>query len=176
MDLTWIKDYGAVVAALAAVVATVINAYLQHRRDRRFKTGEWLRQMRMPRYVAFVRASDEYESAIFYAFANHEPEMHGPMPVVVPELHSSNAEFRHRLAEVTLVGPPDVAVAAKKVSYSLIHYYSRLEYNPDDWGQNVASQMLDDFIAVARKVLEAEGMPMPVPSYEEWRKSLPKDD
>lgn len=176
---TWVKDYGTFITAMIAILWTAYNTYTQAKREREFKAGEWLRQMRMPRYVAFVRAADEFEDAILYAYAEHEPEIHGPMPKEVPDFNITSREFRHQLSEVTLLGPPEVAVAAKLVQYSLWEWMRRLEENPTAWDQSIANKTLDDFIATARKVLDVEGkgaQALVFPGYQEWRKSALKRD
>jgi hypothetical protein len=179
VDLTWIKDYGAFVAAVTAVVATVVNGYLQHKRDRRFKTGEWLRQIRMPRYAAFLRSADEYEDAIFYTYGIPDPDIHGPTPKQLPDYNAANREFRHQLAEVKLVGPPEVAGAAEVVQFSLWECGSQLEVHPDRWNQRLLSKSLDDFIIAAKKALDVDSKgseDFPVPDFQEWKKSLREKD
>ena len=175
MDMTWLKDYGALVAATVAALATILNGILAAKRDRSFKTGEWLRQTRMPRYVGFIRAANEFVSAIFWQYAEPDPDITGPEPKVKPEYAAVARDFRHQLAEVILVGPGSVAHAAELVQYGCWHYIRQLERDPFRYNQQIVSDLIADFIVQAQAALDITASANPTPEYREWLRSLPED-
>lgn len=173
-NLAWLKDYGAFIAATAAVIVTILNGFLQARRDRAGRTSEWLRQERIPRYVAFVRAANDFTSAIFWEFGNPDPTIVGPMPREVRDYQSFLEGFRQQLAEVTLVGPAEVATAARIVQYACWHYEGQLERNPDDFDQSLITACISDFLVTAQEALGVKEAVAVTPEYRTWRESLPE--
>lgn len=176
MDLTWLKDYGALIAASVAAVVTILNSVLQARRDRAFKTDVWLRELRIPRYAAFLRAANDYRTAITWEYAEPDPEITGPRPKDVPEFDAAVTEFRHQLAEVTMVGPSNVGTAAKIVQYGCWKYLRQLESHPWDYDQALTNRVLSDFIVEAQLALGIESGGPTEQGYQEWVRSLPSDD
>lgn len=174
--MTWLKDYGALVAASIAAGAAILNGVLAAKRDRSFKTGEWMRQTRMPRYVAFIRASNEFISAILWQHAEPDSEILGPEPAIKPDYDTAAKEFRHQLAEVTLVGPAEVARAAKFVQYGCWRYIVQLEKDPFRYNQRLVSRLVAEFIESAQAALGIADGAETTPDYREWLRSLPEDE
>jgi hypothetical protein len=73
----WLRDYGTLLAAAVAAVAAIWNAYRQHHRDR----DQWLRDLRLPKYLALLKAADDYEASVsvYHALWDGRPEL-GPPP------------------------------------------------------------------------------------------------
>jgi hypothetical protein len=176
MDLTWVKDYGALTAASVAAVVTIVNSFFQARRDRNYRTSVWFRELRTARYISFLRAANDYRTAIFWRYANPDPEITGPPPKDAPDYDTVVNEFGHQLAEVTMVGPARIAAAAKIVQYACWKYVGQLESRPWDYDQSLTSKVLNDFIAEAQVALGIEISVSAELAYRDWLKSLPADD
>jgi hypothetical protein len=170
MNLTWLKDYGALVAASIAAAVTVVNGFMQARRDRRSQERDWLRSTRMPRYVAFLEIALEYRQAIFGQLGEWDSDL-GVEPKEWPDYHKTGDAFRHALSSVQLVGPAAVAEKAQIVQYSMWEYEARLEGNPYDFDQRASRVAIEDYLAACRSALELPTDPAGGPiDYRHWKK------
>lgn len=175
VDLTWIKDYGALVAALVAAVAAITSGLLQAQRDRTYKTNDWLRQTRIPRYVSFLHAANAYAQAIFWTYGEADEEITGPVPKDV-DFDACVNGFARQLYEVTLVGPAEVAKAAKIVQYSCWRYRDALTRNPFNYDQRRIMRAIADFTRAAQVSVGIQSDSDEVPSYRDWSESAGDSD
>jgi hypothetical protein len=150
--MQWLRDYGAFVAATVAALAAFSNGWIQAKRERLAKHEAWQRELRLPRYLSFLGAADDYDTSIFMQYGEWDPHDMGPPPTPVP-LPEAERAFRQALAEVVLVGPPDVALAARHVQFSLWRFTSDLDSNPWANTPRYRKRALDAFFARAADAL-----------------------
>lgn len=174
-NLSWLKSYGAVVAASIAAIAAVANGFWQAHQDRRTKESEWLREVRIPRYTDLLQAAATLLTAIAWRFVDPDEDT-GPPPLTPPDLDVANDSFGHAFAAVALVGPSEVARAAMHIKYALSSYRSRLEVDPSDWGQEIQSRTINDFTRGASKALGIESSDTDSESYSAWLQAVVADE
>jgi hypothetical protein len=164
----WLRDYGAFIAASVAAVVAFGTGWLAARREKRMSDERWQRELRLPRYVEFVRTADTLDWATVVEFGEWEPEM-GPRPTGYPPSQDAWRDFRQASADVSMVGPVDVVVAAQRVEFSIRQYQARLQENP--WAGTPLSvdRMRTEFIQAASSAL---GLHFSIDatrlSYAEW--------
>ena len=104
-----ILDYGAVIAAGIAAVASLANLFVTWRAKR----SEWTRTERIDRYCELVSAATTYEKAVLKAGMTPSPDH-----ALANELQHAEATFEEALAGVLIVGPREVSRRASIVHSS----------------------------------------------------------
>lgn len=152
MDLGWLRDYGAFIAASIAAVAAVASTSLQLRHARQFGEKQWFRAARMDRYGPFVAAFYEYRSAILWTYCEADSTILGPPPPdVQPE--SARQKFQQALGAVALVGPPAVTTAAREIQRECWSYRNQLENDPFNFDQKASDRAIAQFLKAAQDAL-----------------------
>lgn len=167
-----LNNYGAVIAASIAALVTIGNSVWQVRYQLRSKEADWLREIRIPRYAEFVKAARSYRDAVFWAYCEPDQDVLGPPPDPLPALGPAEESFNHELAGVFLVGPPEVARAARYAQYGIWHLRGTLEYDPVDYDTRAADDSLRQFITEARSALSIPGTDLMTMEYREWLRTV----
>lgn len=151
--MTWLRDYGAFSAASLAAVVAILNGALQSRRDKQSKNEHWRRELRIPRYIEFIRAAEVYDMSIFITYGEWDAQNMGPQPKEPLPLPEAQRLFQQALAEILLVGPQEVAMKAYCVQYSLWRYTEELESRAYlDW-PHYTDRARNDFFDAATKAV-----------------------
>src|SRR4051812_46211225 len=110
--MEWLADYGTPIAAVIAAAVALFVSWRTWLRDKRIREEYWLRELRIPRYVEFIRAADVFRLAIFLEHGEWDYQDNGPLPRDPPALTESRSAFRQAKNDVAFVGPATVALAA----------------------------------------------------------------
>lgn len=151
--MTWLREYGAFSAASVAAVVAILNGALHAGRDKQSKNEHWRRELRLPRYIEFIRAAEAYDMSIFITYGDCDAQIMGPPPKEPLPLPEAQRLFQQALAEVLLVGPHEVATAAYRMQYSLWRYTEELEAQPYLRWPGYTDRARNDFFDEAAKAV-----------------------
>lgn len=148
----WVRDYGAFVAALAAVIVGVANGVFAIWGARQSKREEWERETRLPVYLSFARAVEEL---IAEATLHWENTFGGPgledRRTSQRELDDCHHDMNRCLADVELVGPSDAAHAARALMIEAAAHRWKMEGPAGAANRQALSSAFDAFREQARR-------------------------
>ena len=167
--MTWLREYGAFIAASIAAIAAILNGSFQARRDKRAKDDHWLRELRIPRYVEFIRSADACDMSIFSTYGDWDTQDMGPAPKDPLPLPEAQRQFHQALAEVLLVGPNNVARTARRRAYSLWRFTGELEAEPYLGWPEYTDRARNEFFDAATMAIGLTFDPDPgLKDYKSW--------
>lgn len=149
----WFRDWGTLIAAGVAAAVSIWNAMTSYKARRQ----DWLRAIRVPRYAEFVRAAHEVKLTKLTIPDDAKMEH-------VKALKTAIQTFNGAFAEVRIVGPTTVSIAAWITSESLLRVPNGTAANAEG---PVFHRALDDFIQVASKAIGTDDEQRVI-DYDKW--------